>query len=465
MSGWAPYVETLLADGTCQDAAIVGYRDTPAVWAAAPGKTFANITTPHLVNLNEDPLMSECLLYYIKDGVTRVGQGDVDIKLSGPFIGGQHCLFRSCPHPSGEGRPLTGGGTRFWGAPPFLLSPRFAPLNSYFAPPPQMLALEQVTAGPPSGGDAGAVRGGRDLRQREAGDGARGPQIRRGGSGSGAPPGTGTGTPPRDGDPPGDPPDWNLAQRELLEQQGIDMRLEMEKRLQDLENQFRREKEEADGRLEQQRGQTEATDPAQRWCEAGWRLISSLRQTLPAATVRSVLRRCGLPHPKRREPLRVYQIPQRRRGGDAAATTDDPPRVTLAELKAQAVKEVCYEVALRGFRQARGEVEAMSVLKMKELCRRYGQRDPEEGDSWRAVARDVWATVGGGEEDDGGDVTGEVAGLREHLAKLAGTLREVTRQNSLKERQIRALRHRVGQMERVIPLPPPPPPQLPGTPK
>lgn len=29
--------------------------------------------TPHLVNLNEDPLMSECLLYYIKDGVTRLG--------------------------------------------------------------------------------------------------------------------------------------------------------------------------------------------------------------------------------------------------------------------------------------------------------------------------------------------------------------------------------------------------------
>ena len=26
---------------------------------------------PHLVNLNEDPLMSECLLYYIKDGITR----------------------------------------------------------------------------------------------------------------------------------------------------------------------------------------------------------------------------------------------------------------------------------------------------------------------------------------------------------------------------------------------------------
>ena len=30
--------------------------------------------TPHLVNLNEDPLMSECLLYYIKDGITRWGR-------------------------------------------------------------------------------------------------------------------------------------------------------------------------------------------------------------------------------------------------------------------------------------------------------------------------------------------------------------------------------------------------------
>ncbi|XP_033929404.1 kinesin-like protein KIF1C isoform X4 [Melopsittacus undulatus] len=58
--------------------------------------------TPHLVNLNEDPLMSECLLYHIKDGVTRVGRVDVDIKLSGPHIEDQHCLFRSQPGPIGE---------------------------------------------------------------------------------------------------------------------------------------------------------------------------------------------------------------------------------------------------------------------------------------------------------------------------------------------------------------------------
>ncbi|XP_034059022.1 kinesin-like protein KIF1C [Gymnodraco acuticeps] len=51
--------------------------------------------TPHLVNLNEDPLMSECLLYYIKEGFTRVGQQDVDIKLSGDFIKEIHCVFVS----------------------------------------------------------------------------------------------------------------------------------------------------------------------------------------------------------------------------------------------------------------------------------------------------------------------------------------------------------------------------------
>lgn len=44
MAGWNAYIDNLMADGTCQDAAIVGYKDSPSVWAAVPGKTFANIT-------------------------------------------------------------------------------------------------------------------------------------------------------------------------------------------------------------------------------------------------------------------------------------------------------------------------------------------------------------------------------------------------------------------------------------
>jgi len=43
---------------------------------SADGSTlgvFSPKKLPHLVNLNEDPLMSECLLYYLKEGVTRLG--------------------------------------------------------------------------------------------------------------------------------------------------------------------------------------------------------------------------------------------------------------------------------------------------------------------------------------------------------------------------------------------------------
>lgn len=47
--------------------------------------------------------------------------------------------------------------------------------------------------------------------------------------------------------------DWNFAQVELLEKQGIDLKAEMEKRLLVLEEQFRKEKEEADQLFEEQR--------------------------------------------------------------------------------------------------------------------------------------------------------------------------------------------------------------------
>lgn len=54
---------------------------------------------PHLVNLNEDPLMSECLIYQIKPGSTVVGNLETDqhcdIRLSGSNILAQHCHFES----------------------------------------------------------------------------------------------------------------------------------------------------------------------------------------------------------------------------------------------------------------------------------------------------------------------------------------------------------------------------------
>lgn len=41
---WQSYVDNLMADGSCQDSAIVGYTDAKYVWAAQAGGTFFNIT-------------------------------------------------------------------------------------------------------------------------------------------------------------------------------------------------------------------------------------------------------------------------------------------------------------------------------------------------------------------------------------------------------------------------------------
>lgn len=41
---WQSYVDNLMADGSCQDAAIVGYSDAKYVWASLVGGTFTNIT-------------------------------------------------------------------------------------------------------------------------------------------------------------------------------------------------------------------------------------------------------------------------------------------------------------------------------------------------------------------------------------------------------------------------------------
>ncbi|RCI03923.1 kinesin-like protein Klp8, partial [Rhizopus stolonifer] len=56
-------------------------------------------TIPFIVNLNEDPLMSECLMYQIKPGMTRLGRQDsdvpADIRLSGSNIQDDHCTFEN----------------------------------------------------------------------------------------------------------------------------------------------------------------------------------------------------------------------------------------------------------------------------------------------------------------------------------------------------------------------------------
>ncbi|MEQ2308551.1 Kinesin-like protein kif1c [Ameca splendens] len=378
--------------------------------------------TPHLVNLNEDPLMSECLLYYIKEGVTRVGQQDVDIKLSGQFIKEIHCVFVSETNEQGEVEvilePLVGAETYVNG--------------------------KQITEAVILKQGNRIVMGKNHVFRFNHPEQAR---LERERSAT--------------AEQQEEPEDWNYAQKELLEKQGIDIKLEMEKRLQDVETQYRKEKEEADLLLEQHRLYADSDsgdDSDKRSCEESWRLISSLREKLPANKVQTIVKRCGLPSSgKRREPLRVYQIPQRRR------ISKDPKQVTMEDLRMQAVKEICYEVALGDFRHSRQEIEALSIVKMKELCRMYAKKDSNEKESWKAVAQDVCDTVGIGEErspptEEGGGETseggqkGKVYDLKAHIDKLTDILEEVKLQNNMKDEEIKALRDRMIKMESIIPV-------------
>ena len=47
--------------------------------------------------------------------------------------------------------------------------------------------------------------------------------------------------------------DWSFAQTELLEKQGVDLRKEMDAKLKDIEERYKREKEESDQLFEQHR--------------------------------------------------------------------------------------------------------------------------------------------------------------------------------------------------------------------
>ncbi|PYI28714.1 kinesin family protein [Aspergillus indologenus CBS 114.80] len=66
-------------------------------------KGFIGLSTPkkmpHLVNLSDDPLLAECLVYNIKPGTTMVGNMDqgshVEIRLNGSKIMADHCKFEN----------------------------------------------------------------------------------------------------------------------------------------------------------------------------------------------------------------------------------------------------------------------------------------------------------------------------------------------------------------------------------
>ncbi|XP_015110985.1 kinesin-like protein unc-104 isoform X4 [Diachasma alloeum] len=192
---------------------------------------FSPKKTPHLVNLNEDPLMSECLIYYIKDGFTRIGSAEAnipqDIQLCGPYILSEHCVFEN--H---EGV--------------ITLMPKAGALiyvNGREISEPIVLKT-----------GSRVILGKNHVFRFNHPDQVR---ERREKNSPAETPGNGEA---QNGETPGngETVDWNFAQIELLEKQGIDLKAEMEKRLLTLEEQYRKEKETADQRFEEQRKNYEA---------------------------------------------------------------------------------------------------------------------------------------------------------------------------------------------------------------
>ncbi|XP_026872109.2 kinesin-like protein KIF1B isoform X10 [Electrophorus electricus] len=179
---------------------------------------FSPKKTPHLVNLNEDPLMSECLLYYIKDGLTRVGQAEAgrrqDIVLSGAHIREEHCIFCS---ERNENRDVIVTLVPCEGSETYVNGKR-------------VTAAVQLRSG------NRIIMGKNHVFRFNHPEQARAEREK---------------TP--SAETPVEPVDWTFAQRELLEKQGIDMKQEMEKRLTEMEILYKKEKEEADQLLEQQR--------------------------------------------------------------------------------------------------------------------------------------------------------------------------------------------------------------------
>jgi kinesin family protein 1 len=178
---------------------------------------FSPKLTPHLVNLNEDPTLSECLLYYIKDGITRLGTAEAnlpqDIQLSGSHILKEHCIFEN-----------RNGVVTLIPAKDALVY-----CNGRKVTEPEIL----TTGSRVILGKNHVFRFTHPEQAREKREKAQ--DIT---------------TEVKD---KGEVVDWNFAQCELLEKQGIDLKKEMEKRLIILEEQFRREKLQADQEFEEQR--------------------------------------------------------------------------------------------------------------------------------------------------------------------------------------------------------------------
>ncbi|KAG5677928.1 hypothetical protein PVAND_007642 [Polypedilum vanderplanki] len=199
---------------------------------------FSPKMTPHLINLNEDPTLSECLLYYIKDGVTKLGTHEAeipqDIQLSGDNILKEHCIFQN-----------DNGVVSIIPTQDALVY-----INGRKITEPEVLSTgSRVILGKSHVFRFQHPQQAREKREQKI------IKEREEGTTNGN---CTEGEETKDETKDDEVVDWNFAKCELLEKEGIDLKVEMQKRLEILEAQFKREKEEADQQFAEQRKTYEA---------------------------------------------------------------------------------------------------------------------------------------------------------------------------------------------------------------
>ncbi|CAI5442480.1 unnamed protein product [Caenorhabditis angaria] len=193
---------------------------------------------PHLVNLNEDPLMSECLIYYLKEGVTSVGRPEAekrpDILLSGQAILDSHCEFVN------EDGCVTINPAK--GAQIYINGKQITEHTVIHTGSRVILGKYHVFR----------YNDPQEARQSRHNLSSLTEQ----------------------------PLDWKYAQQELLEKQGIDLKAEMEKKLLEMESQYRREKEELELKMLRQTKEYETRiESLQRQVDLAQSMISSVGST------------------------------------------------------------------------------------------------------------------------------------------------------------------------------------------
>ncbi|GMT14789.1 hypothetical protein PFISCL1PPCAC_6086, partial [Pristionchus fissidentatus] len=193
---------------------------------------------PHLVNLNEDPLMSECLLYYINEGHTIVGRMDAedrpDIILSGDAILPIHCIFK---HEDGAVsiEPIQ-GALIYVNGQQITTSKTLHTGNRVILGDHHVFRYNDPLEAKMSRHNLSSIQG-TVIEQ---------------------------------------PFDWKFAQQEFMEKQGIDLNQEMQKKLVMIESQYRREKDELEMKMMTQTKEYELRiESLQRQVDLAQSMISS----------------------------------------------------------------------------------------------------------------------------------------------------------------------------------------------